>query len=216
MAAAGWDRHFVAIVVSQRVGAIKPQAAIFRAAEAALGIDGERILHVGDDWAADVVGARRAGWRAAYLRDRQGTSPLPSSVRDDAVEADLELDRLADLPAASPIRPPAVPNDPGVVPGATRSCRVTTGRPGDHGSCRVSTRSCPATCGVIAPLRPLDSGRMEARAIASSTSRSSARRRSPGCRVAIVIHAGDSWCRTLGAASSDSRSALTAAHCSGS
>ena len=25
------------------------------------------ILHVGDDWAADVVGAKRAGWRAAWL-----------------------------------------------------------------------------------------------------------------------------------------------------
>ena len=29
---------------------------------------GGAILHVGDDWAADVVGASQAGWRAAYLR----------------------------------------------------------------------------------------------------------------------------------------------------
>ena len=28
----------------------------------------DAILHVGDDWAADVVGAARAGWRAAYVR----------------------------------------------------------------------------------------------------------------------------------------------------
>ena len=35
------------------------------------------ILHVGDDWAADVVGAARAGWRTAYLRNRQADSPLP-------------------------------------------------------------------------------------------------------------------------------------------
>ncbi len=35
-------------------------------------VAGPAILHVGDDWAADVVGARRAGWRAAWLRDRPG------------------------------------------------------------------------------------------------------------------------------------------------
>ncbi|MFI5226284.1 MAG: HAD family hydrolase [Candidatus Limnocylindrales bacterium] len=104
VAAAGWDRHLAAIVVSQRVGAIKPQPAIFRAAEAALGVPGRRILHVGDDWAADVVGARRAGWRVAYLRDHQGSTPLPTSVRDHDLDGDLrpdlELDRLSDLPAA--------------------------------------------------------------------------------------------------------------------
>ena len=100
VAAAGWDRYLSAVVVSQRVGAIKPDPPIFRATEAALGLPGASILHVGDDWAADVVGAVRAGWRAAYLRDRQAGSPLPSSDRDDAVTADLELDSLADLPAA--------------------------------------------------------------------------------------------------------------------
>ncbi len=36
--AAGWSRHLSAVVVSQRVGTIKPDARIFRAAEAALGM----------------------------------------------------------------------------------------------------------------------------------------------------------------------------------
>jgi len=96
-----------AIVVSQRVGTIKPDPAIFRAAEAALGAQGQAILHVGDDWAADVVGAKRAGWRAAWLRGQQVDSPLPSSRRGQAthggdgdVVPDLELDRLLDLEAA--------------------------------------------------------------------------------------------------------------------
>ena len=90
----------MAIVVSQRVGAIKPAAAMFAAAAEALDTPGERILHVGDDWWADVVGAKRAGWLAAYLRDRQGDSPLPSSAPDDSVRADLVIDRLEDLPGA--------------------------------------------------------------------------------------------------------------------
>ena len=60
------------------------------------------ILHVGDDWAADVVGARRAGWRAAYLLGRPDDSPLPGSERegdDPALAPDLELASLDDLEA---------------------------------------------------------------------------------------------------------------------
>jgi len=95
---AGWAPHLAAIIVSQRVGTIKPDRRIFEAARAALGDPPPAaILHVGDDWAADVVGARRAGWRAAYLADRAADSPFPTSDPDEAVSADLVLDRLADL-----------------------------------------------------------------------------------------------------------------------
>lgn len=98
--AAGWAPHLAAVVVSQRVGTIKPHPAIFAAAQAALGErDPAAILHVGDDWAADIVGAKRAGWRAAWLTSRPEDSPLPGSARDDEVEADLELAALGDLEA---------------------------------------------------------------------------------------------------------------------
>jgi FMN phosphatase YigB (HAD superfamily) len=103
--AAGWTAHLAAVVVSERVGTIKPHAAIFRAAAAALALPGEpplvpgSILHVGDDWAADVAGATRAGWRAAYLRARPADSPLPGSVPGDDIRPDLVLDRLGDLEA---------------------------------------------------------------------------------------------------------------------
>lgn len=98
--AAGWAPYLAAVVVSQRVGMIKPHPGIFAAARAALG-DPEpaTILHVGDDWAADVVGAKRAGWRAAWFTARPGDSPLPGSERDDSVEADLVIDSLGDLEA---------------------------------------------------------------------------------------------------------------------
>jgi FMN phosphatase YigB (HAD superfamily) len=105
-AAAGWTPHLVAIVVSERVGTIKPRRAIFRAAEVALAPPGgpppapATILHVGDDWAADVVGAARAGWRAAYLLGRPEDSPLPGSERNDGAEPDLVLERLLDLEPA--------------------------------------------------------------------------------------------------------------------
>ncbi len=96
--ASGWMPYLTAVVVSQRVGAIKPHPAIFAAARRALGEPlAGTILHVGDDWVADVVGAKQAGWRAAYLRARPGDSPLPGSERDASVVADLELTTLADL-----------------------------------------------------------------------------------------------------------------------
>lgn len=103
--AQGWVPLLHAIVVSQRVGTIKPHPAIFRVAEAALGLEGagDRVLHVGDDWAADVVGARAAGWHAAYVRGRQADTPLPTSEPGDglldgtAVEADLKIDDLREL-----------------------------------------------------------------------------------------------------------------------
>ena len=106
--AQGWRPYLRSIVVSQRVGTIKPHPAIFRAAAEALGLgegDGPSILHVGDDWAADVVGAHRAGWRTAHLRGRQGDTPLPTSepgddlATDASVEPDLVIDELAELDA---------------------------------------------------------------------------------------------------------------------
>jgi HAD superfamily hydrolase (TIGR01509 family) len=98
--AAGWMPQLRAVVVSQRVGTIKPHPAIFAAARTALGDpDPAGILHVGDDWAADVVGARQAGWRAAWLASRPLDSPLPGSERDAEVEADLELASLGELEA---------------------------------------------------------------------------------------------------------------------
>ena len=98
--AAGWAPHLSAVVVSQRVGTIKPHPAIFAAARTALGSpEPSEMLHVGDDWIADVVGAKRVGWRAAWLASRPADSPLPGSTRDDEAVPDLELDTLDDLEA---------------------------------------------------------------------------------------------------------------------
>jgi HAD superfamily hydrolase (TIGR01509 family) len=96
-AAAGWERHLAGVFVSQRIGTIKPHPAIFAFAADALGTPPGAILHVGDDWAADVVGAREAGWRVAWLRGQQRDTPLPTSARSGHLVPDLELDDLTDL-----------------------------------------------------------------------------------------------------------------------
>lgn len=111
----GWRPHLRAVVVSERVGRIKPHPAIFRAAAQALGVTGgPSILHVGDDWAADVLGASQAGWRTAYLRNRQAGSPLPASEPGDGVAAgresttaDLAIDDLLELDALVDVDVPA-------------------------------------------------------------------------------------------------------------
>ncbi len=98
--AAGWAPLLAAVVVSERVGAIKPSPLMFATAERELGVPGAAILHIGDDWTADVVGARMAGWRAAYLRGQPQDWPRQPVDPGLVVEADLTIDRLEDLEAA--------------------------------------------------------------------------------------------------------------------
>lgn len=98
VAAQGWDRDLSAVVVSERVGVIKPHPAIFEAARGALGNpEPAGILHVGDDWAGDIVGASDAGWHTAWVPDRPDDSPLPSSERAAGLEPDLVLADLGEL-----------------------------------------------------------------------------------------------------------------------
>jgi FMN phosphatase YigB (HAD superfamily) len=128
--AAGWAPYLSAVVVSQRVGWIKPHPGIFRAAEAALDLgpaDRASTLHVGDDWAADIVGAKQAGWLAAHLAGRPEDSPLPASERDDSVVADLELASLEGLEEA-------------VLRNATTSARTTGRTPATPSPARPAAR----------------------------------------------------------------------------
>ncbi|MES2209053.1 MAG: HAD family hydrolase [Chloroflexota bacterium] len=104
---AGWMPALHGIFVSQRIGTIKPHRGIFAYAAAALGVAPSTILHVGDDWAADVVGAVAAGWRAAYLTGHQVDTPLPTSERSAGVRPDLELEALSDLGGLLSDPPPA-------------------------------------------------------------------------------------------------------------
>lgn len=65
--AIGIGAHFVACVGAAELGIAKPDPRIFRAALDRLGLEPERVLHVGDDAALDVEGARAAGLQAAWI-----------------------------------------------------------------------------------------------------------------------------------------------------
>lgn len=92
LARIGLDHHFQATITAREIGFAKPDKRIFDAACARLGIAPEHVLHVGDDAALDVVGARSAGLRTAWL-NRSG-APWSHGPAPDLTIA--SLDALAD------------------------------------------------------------------------------------------------------------------------
>lgn len=63
----GIAAHFSVHIASRDVGVAKPDPRIFHAAATRFGVAAQDVLHVGDDPALDVLGARRAGLRAAWI-----------------------------------------------------------------------------------------------------------------------------------------------------
>ncbi len=72
---------FDAIVYSTLVGAAKPDAKIFLAAMAALGVEAKDTLHVGDDRIADYEGARACGMHALLISDDDNLSDTIPGLR---------------------------------------------------------------------------------------------------------------------------------------
>lgn len=96
--AAGWMEHLAAVVISHRVGVIKPRPEIFQIAALELGVaSGPSILHVGDDLGADVEGAHNVGWRAAWVRLKPEDSPLPAAPPAPDARPDITIDSILDL-----------------------------------------------------------------------------------------------------------------------
>ena len=93
--------HFEHVVVSSRVGYDKPHAGIFEHALELARVPGREAVHVGDNPATDVAGARAAGIRPILIRRRPPThthGPDGVSLEGVAVISDLrELPALLGL-----------------------------------------------------------------------------------------------------------------------
>lgn len=74
-------------VTARDTGVAKPHPAIFDAASAAAGVPAWQVLHVGDDPARDVHGARAAGMRTVWV-NRDGNE-WPGGEAADAEVSDL-------------------------------------------------------------------------------------------------------------------------------
>lgn len=79
------------VLISSEVGVEKPDPRIFAAALAALGLAKDEVLHVGDDPARDVLGARRAGLASCWLAHGAYPPELPAPS--------FTIHALAELPA---------------------------------------------------------------------------------------------------------------------
>ena len=63
----GLGGAFDFVVDSHHVGVEKPDPRIFAPVLARFGVEPHDVLHLGDTWATDVVGARAAGLRVALI-----------------------------------------------------------------------------------------------------------------------------------------------------
>jgi putative hydrolase of the HAD superfamily len=78
-----------AVVISEAVGASKPDRRIFAHAVTALGVGAETAWFVGDNPVTDVLGARQVGMTSVWLR--RGTWPIGHA------EPELQIDALGGL-----------------------------------------------------------------------------------------------------------------------
>jgi HAD superfamily hydrolase (TIGR01509 family) len=88
----GWASSFRAIADSGALGLEKPGRAIFEWCAAKLGVDVERVVHIGDAHAVDVDGAVAAGMRAIWFGGKKGADPRAEVVAcGDAAEVRAAL-----------------------------------------------------------------------------------------------------------------------------
>ena len=88
----GLHEHFVSVLNAESVGHAKPRPEAFFAAAAALGVAPPEMLYVGDNPRLDVVGAREAGCRAAWVN--RNAQPWPEGLQPGA---DIEVTDLLAL-----------------------------------------------------------------------------------------------------------------------
>ncbi|MEZ4368295.1 MAG: HAD family hydrolase [Kofleriaceae bacterium] len=88
----GWGGRFDDVVDSGVLGIEKPAPGIFEASFAALGVRADEVVHIGDSWPADVLGACALGARAIWF-GRTDDRALPTGVAraKDAAEVAAAL-----------------------------------------------------------------------------------------------------------------------------
>ncbi len=103
---AGIGRFFKGAISAAVLGVAKPEPQAFHAAAALAGVHPSEVLHVGDDWHLDVVGAVGAGGHAAWVvrpPEALGIAPGwapghgPAHASDSSIGTDVPHLRITDL-----------------------------------------------------------------------------------------------------------------------
>jgi HAD superfamily hydrolase (TIGR01549 family) len=90
----GLDRYVDVLVVSEEVGVSKPDPRIFTTALDRAGVSASDAVMIGDSWANDIEGARRAGIPAVWFNRTETPSPdpnVPTIHRLEPAEAVLRV-----------------------------------------------------------------------------------------------------------------------------
>jgi HAD superfamily hydrolase (TIGR01549 family) len=93
LSATGLDQYLSAVVVSGDVGFVKPHPTTYRSVLDQLGAGPAEALFVGDNWLADVQGAKRAGLPCVHMRrwvPPEHFEPQPSDHAPDATIRHLD------------------------------------------------------------------------------------------------------------------------------
>lgn len=70
------DRYISKLILSDDIGVTKPDHRLFDYALEMTGGDAATTVMIGDNYDADILGARKAGWRTIFF-DRNGLNPQP-------------------------------------------------------------------------------------------------------------------------------------------
>ena len=95
LASEGLDGFLDAVVVSGDLGFVKPHPVTFETIARRLGASHDEVLMVGDNWLADIQGAKRAGMWAAHVVQWAPHEEFERKPAD--LEPDLLLGKLAEL-----------------------------------------------------------------------------------------------------------------------
>jgi HAD superfamily hydrolase (TIGR01509 family) len=97
----GLAAYFTRVIVSADLGYVKPHALLFKTIVQELGLDPPKILFVGDNWLADVQGAKRAGMDACLTRQFFSHEIFEPQAGD--FDPDYTIDHLLELEALLPV-----------------------------------------------------------------------------------------------------------------
>ena len=92
----GLDKHFDVLTFSGEVGIRKPHRKIFEDTLANIGIKPQESVHVGDDFNADIIGAKNAGMKA-ILYNKYNDCDALDSYSDSQTKPDAVINELTDV-----------------------------------------------------------------------------------------------------------------------
>ena len=91
----GLDAFFNPVIVSADIGRVKPHPLMFRTLLDQLGMPAPQVAFIGDNWLADVQGAKRAGLFSVWFRRWEPPEPMPLHASD--LPPDLSVNSLEEL-----------------------------------------------------------------------------------------------------------------------